>query len=314
MSISTLPPPVPILPPQNLQLQSPLLRLPTELKHLIFTYCFFSPSAILNPGALTALLLTCRRLYHECSPALLYTSNTFAFTTVDTLSRFLRTIGPSHTSLIQSIQIDARGVSLANPGLVREWLQYLSFASGPWAKVLGSLREDVPRLRCLRLDFSQYWMIGMVRHELWEFLRGLLANVEGLERIVVIGAGRGRGMARYEPWSPVHFVGGDGITVGEKDLVERMWRGVQGEEGGKVIRWERDAGKGTIYLEVVTKAYLVKHVDRRWSGTCTRRSHKDVWPENGSCTWYAYRNRNSDVMTEPTMRSTGSSTGSGAVG
>lgn len=122
----------------------------------------------------------------------------------------------------------------------------------------------------------------------------MLLHVDGLERVVVVGASKVKGMAMREPWSPVHFVGGD--DVGSDDLVQRMWNTVEKSDNlGNVVRWERHGGR--LYLEVVSRAYLVKHVDRHWAGPCTRQNYNDPWPENGSCTWLGYQNCN-----EPTTR------------
>ena len=86
--------------------------------------------------------------------------------------------------------------------------------------------------------------------------------------------------------------------MGSDDLVQRMWRTVGKHEAlKKVIRWSRSNGR--LHLEVVSEAYLIKNVDRFWAGPTTRNKHTDPWPENGSCTWFAYENRNSDLR-EPT--------------
>jgi hypothetical protein len=125
-------------------------------------------------------------------------------------------------------------------------------------------------------------------------------QVEGLERVVIIGASKGRGMIAHAPWSPVHFVGAD--DVGSDDLVKHMWKVVRGggdDVANKVVRWERKNGR--LSLEVINKSYLINHVDRKWGGPCMRNSYTDAWPENGSCTWFAYQNRHSDV-TEPTTK------------
>jgi hypothetical protein len=125
----------------------------------------------------------------------------------------------------------------------------------------------------------------------------MLSSVEGLERIVVAGSSKGAAMAKRAPFSPVHFVGGD--DVGFDDLVPRMWSAVGASDESKIVRWTRQDGK--LQLEVVTKSHLLKHVDPCWYGPSVRRSHTDPWPENGSCTWFGYQNRDSDV-TEPTTK------------
>jgi hypothetical protein len=247
------------------------------------------------------LLRTCRRVYHEADRRPLFTDNTFRFTTVDRARSFFRALGRELSASVQDIEIDARRVHSDHPSVAREWLHYLAWGGGTWAQMLGSLREDAPGLKCLRLNFSSWPTIPMFRAELWNLLRSMLLQVEGLERIVIIGAGKGKSMARREPWSPVHFVGGD--DVGSNDVIQRMWRTVgENSDRSKIIRWNRHDGK--IELEVVTRAYLVNKVDRQWAGPWVRSNHLDPWPESGSCTWFAYENRHSNAVelgTKPTL-------------
>jgi hypothetical protein len=120
-----------------------------------------------------------------------------------------------------------------------------------------------------------------------------LSHVDGLERIVVVGASKEKGTTMCEPWSPVHFVGGD--DVGPDDLVQRMWNTIRSSDHlNNVVRWERCEGR--LYLEVVSRAYLWKHVDRHWVEPCARENHTETWPENGSCTWSSYQNRNGPTI------------------
>lgn len=274
---------------------------------MIFAYCFAAQGPIIDPVVGCPrpasehapdlglnLLQTCRRVYHEADRRPLFAQNTFRFTTVDRVRSFLTSLGPALSGSVQDIEIDARRVHSDHPGIAREWLHYLAWGGGTWAKILGSLREDASGLKCLRLNYESWPTIPIFRAELWNLLRSMLLQVEGLERVVVIGASKGLGMSRREPWSPVHFVGGD--DVGSDDLVQRMWRSVgkpQEDDNNKVIRWVRT--KGRLELEVVTKAYLVDKIDRHWAGVHTRKTHQDVWPVNGSCSLFAYNNRNTDI-------------------
>ncbi|KAF2642913.1 hypothetical protein P280DRAFT_496710, partial [Massarina eburnea CBS 473.64] len=288
-----------IAPPSNSQLQSPLARLPAEIKHLIFRHTFASPKPIIDaipgrarssneaattPSLSLAILQTCRRLYHEADRRQIYTQNTFRFTTADRVRDFFQTLGNEYSSCVHDIEIDARKVRSNHPEIAKEWLQYLAWGSGNWTggtwrKTMDSLRVDAPGLKCLRLNFSSWPTIPMFRTVLWNLLRAMVLQAKGLERIVIVGASRGKAMARRDPWSPVHFVGGD--DVGADDLVELMWATVgKAKNTQKVIRWERCDGK--LYLEVVTTEHLRKQVDRSWTGPCTRKAYTDAWPENGS--------------------------------
>jgi len=298
-----------IAPPKNLQLQSALLSLPAEIKNIIYGLCFTAPSPIIDPSASSeekseqeasrelgvGLLQTCRRIYYEADRRPLFAKNRFYFSTVEHVRGFLDSLGPLNRKYVQDIEIDARGVHSDHPGIAREWLHYLTWGGGNWGKTLSSLRVDSPGLQCLRLNFESWPAVPMFRAELWNLLRSMLLQVQGLERVVVIGTSKGPRMASREPWSPVHFVGGD--DVGSDDLVQRMGKAVLGNDNAKVIRWERRDEK--IHLEVVTREHLLRHVDPRWPGPCTRKSCTDPWPANGSCTWFAYETRDSEAVERP---------------
>ncbi|KAF2007611.1 hypothetical protein P154DRAFT_396293, partial [Amniculicola lignicola CBS 123094] len=281
-----------IAPPENLQLQSHLLQLPNEIKHAIYGYCFAAGVPIIDPVINDkrqdgdnkapvlgiALLQTCRRVYYEADRRPLFSHNIFRFTSVDRVRSFFRSLGSDFTPFLHDIEIDTRKVHSNHPGIGREWLHYLAWGGGSWGKTLGSLREDAPGLKCLRLNFESWPSIPMFRSELWNLLRCMMGQMEGLERILVIGASKGAGMAKREPWSSVHFVGGD--DVGSDDLIQRMWNTVDGEDDHKVIRWTRCDGK--LHLEVVSKAYLVKNIDRRWIERSMQKKQTDPWPANGT--------------------------------
>ncbi|KZM23291.1 uncharacterized protein EKO05_0004490 [Ascochyta rabiei] len=296
--------------PNNLQTQSRLVQLPQEIKSLIFNLCFTTDGAVVDPSPNKSpanghvarrmgvnLLQTCRTLYHETDRRSLFTQNTFRFRTVDGASTFLRSLDPVHSACIYDIEIDAQSMQANHPGLAREWLHYLAWGNGQWDKALGSLHVDAPGLKCLRLNFESWPKIAMKRAELWNQLRNMLSKVEGLERVVVKGASKGTAMAKRAPFSPLHFVGGD--DVGFDDLVPRMWSAVGAANESKIVRWARQDGK--LELEVVSMSHLLEHLDPYWYGPSVRRSHTHPWPENGSCTWFGYENRDSDV-TDPTTK------------
>jgi hypothetical protein len=268
---------------------------------MIFGYCFAAeetvvdavvgsprPVGVKSPALGVSLLRTCRRVYYEADRRPLYAQNIFRFTSVDRVRCFFSSLGAYSTS-VQDVEIDARRVHANDPRIAREWCHYLAWSGGTWATILGSLRADAPCLKCLRLNFESWPFSSVSRLELWNFLRSLLKQVDGLERIIVIGASKGAAMARREPWSPVHFVGGD--DVGSEDLIQNMWAAVgKTDDTNKIIRWSR--GHGKIQLEVVSIPYLTRNVDKSWNGATARNA---PWPENGSCTLEAYANRHSSI-------------------
>ncbi|KAH7057221.1 hypothetical protein B0J12DRAFT_531871, partial [Macrophomina phaseolina] len=220
----------------------------------------------------TALLRTSRLIHAEAPVSLLYSRNTFRFTSVTHCQTFLLSLPPWLRSRVHDIEIDVRDISPSplpvpeapGAGINREWPQYLSWRPVSTAQ-LGSLRVDAPGLKVLRLDFSGWPRARLSRRHLWDILRRLLHNVEGLERVVLKGCfAAGTAMERREPWDPAYYVGTDDVTT--EGVVERMWGTVKGsakgssnKEGklddGKVVRWERDAD-GNIALEVVSLTHL----------------------------------------------------------
>jgi hypothetical protein len=284
----TLPAPFGVASPDNLQLQSPLIRLPAEIKHIIYSLCFVTEHPIIDPNTDGPnnrtihpklginLLQTCRRTYYEADRRPLFASNTFRFTTVNAMRTFLHSIPASHRMCIQDIEIDVRQVHSDRPDLAREWLDYLT---------TGLLRKDAGGLRCLRLNFEAWPIIPMCRNELWNLLRHMLSKLGDLDRVIVLGASRGRGMRQEPPWSPIHFVGGD--DVGPNDLIIRMSKAIAGEsENDKAISWVREDKR--LQLEVTSRRY---HAKTRWYGSSERDKHTDPWPLNGSCSISEYNSR-----------------------
>lgn len=219
------------------------------------------------------------------------------------MRKFFGALEPKRRPLVRDIEIDVRNLSSHDyPSAAHEWVQFLAERMGAWVGVVGSLRNDGRKLKCLRLNFTAWPIIPMRRADLWELIGRFLwsskkAGLE-LERVVVIGASRGAGMAEGDPWSPAHFVGGD--DVGTSYIIPQMWKAVAAEDPQKVIRWERKDGR--LYLEVVSTKYLKSHVDENWTGPFSRKTRTDPWPENGSCTWFAYQSRNTNIP-EPAIRS-----------
>lgn len=287
----------------NPQIQSRLVCLPMEIKHMITSLCFTADDVVEDPLTTIrqdhdrahlslgiALLKTCRRLYHEADRRSLYSKNIFRFTSVDNTRKFLGSLEEEHCLNVNELEIDIRHVHSDRPALGRDWLQYLK--DHPEDGTRTSLRKDAPGLRILRLNFESWPRVAMFRAELWNLLRHLLSDVRGLERIVVIGASKGQAMARRAPWSPAHYVGAD--DIGANDLVPRMWRCVDVPDDKKHIQWIRANGK--IQLEVVSGADVI---DQRGCDQFLESEH-NMGP-NGRCGWNCYASHNS-IATAPRMK------------
>jgi hypothetical protein len=298
-----------VSPPTHFQLQSPLVDLPAEIKHQIFALCMTADHVISDPTIHSrtrnaaapspglALLQTCRRLYYEVDRRPLFSQNTFRFTTVDNAKTFLKTLDDHYRESIHDIEIDIQKFDSDRSGVARDWLQYLAEKHGPQETRSGSLRRDVPRLRTLRLNFESWPRIPIFRHELWHLLRQMLSSVQGLERIVLIGASKGSGMMRRDPWSPAHFIGRDDVEC--NDLIPRMWKCVEAPFDTKIIRWTRLTA--TLCLEVVSQAHLLKHVDGSWCGQSVKGPGDEHWPVNGSCSWSEYDTHGSNIV-DPVLK------------
>lgn len=202
------------------------------------------------------------------------------------MHRFLVLLPHEHGRIIEDLEVDIRDINETHPGVSRDWTQYLSWSEGIWAKKLGSLKDDAPAMKVLRLNFEAWPKVSMSRRHLWDILRRLLSNINGLEKVVVVGSTKGMPMAKREPWSPVHFVGSD--DVWSDDLVELMSATVGQPDEDKLIRWTRS--NGAISLEVVSKVRLRKR-NRLWVGKSTAEKSDGSWPENGSCSLIAYQQR-----------------------
>jgi hypothetical protein len=294
--------------PAEAQLQSPLLRLPAEIKHMIYALCFTADETIVNPTAKcdrsgsrqlpalgVALLQTCRRLYREADRRPLYSQNTFRFTTAAKARAFFQALQCNLRSSIHDIEIDVREIHSDHPSLAREWLQYLTWDSDQSGQSLSSLRADAPALKTLRFNFESWPRIPLFRAELWSFLRNLVSDIHGLERVVITGASKGQGMARRDPWSPAHFVGSADLGG---DLIALMWNCVGADVDAKIIRWVRSGGR--LQLEVVSQVHLLKFIDACWSRPSAREAILGSWPENGSCTWHNYEDHK--MFAQSTMK------------
>jgi hypothetical protein len=143
-----------VAPPVDLQQQSLLVNLPAEIKHSIFGLCLTADDCISDPRTPsdvpgqgvplvgTAILQTCRRLYHEVDRRPLFSQNTFRFTTVDNARSFLKTLDRHHGESVRDIEIDIRKV---DNSLAHDWLRYLAWGNGPWDSTSCSLHILVAR-------------------------------------------------------------------------------------------------------------------------------------------------------------------------
>ncbi|KAJ9641401.1 hypothetical protein H2201_006716 [Coniosporium apollinis] len=301
----------------NQQYQSPLLRLPAEIRNMIYRFALTADSPIVDPTILhpadeeddndddreipisrnrsipalgTALLQTCRLIREEADVRTLYSNNTFAFTSITTAHFFLTSLSPTFSPMVQDIEIDARNMGTPEYGLCYEFIAYLSARSNDYFNQYGSLWKEAPELKILRFNFSSWPTIPGKRDRIWTALLVMLSNVSCLERVVVIGASKGY-METIEPWHAAHFAGTDCPTE-HNSLVEKLCsavgkRGCEGSEDDRFVRWSRTGG--LIELEALSKDYVfTKKIQRRGS-SITNHQATDPWPANECCTLAEFR-------------------------
>ncbi|KAF2839146.1 hypothetical protein M501DRAFT_1003705 [Patellaria atrata CBS 101060] len=283
------------------------LRLPGEIRNLIYALALTSSHTITDASPLpkdsgthevsvhhslpplsTPLLRSCRLIAQEAPLRLLYASNTFRFTSPTNAHKFAASLPPELSSRIQDVELDMR-----NTGSREEqypaWTWYTSWQRGFWVEQFGSLSLDFPGLKVLRLNFNAWPRIPVAGRHLWDILRRLLMNVDGLERIILTGASEGSSPEK-EPWSPAHFIGVEDVAFAD-DLVDKMWQTVQkvqrhADDG--IIRWSRSNSK--VYLEVSSTMYLRRTIETRFNRPVYLERSGD-WPESGYCSFTDYRNQ-----------------------
>ena len=131
--------------------------------------------------------------------------------------------------------------------------------------------------------------VAVIRSELWNFLRNMLSELEGLDRVVVTGSSRGKAMERKLPWSPVHFVGGD--DVGTHDLLTRMNKCITKTGSDNAVKWQRQNGR--LQLEVISKPGLRESVAAQGLRAPQNESSTKFLPPSGDCSFFACENRHS---------------------
>ncbi|KAF1983860.1 hypothetical protein K402DRAFT_396333 [Aulographum hederae CBS 113979] len=285
--------------------------MPPEIRNEIYHHAFSGDAAVVDPAwegpkslnskgphisspALgTGLLRTCQRLYSEADVRTLYSNNIFRFTSVPRIHNFARGAPESFRDRFGDVEIDVRELSKEHPSVARDWIQYLSWATDAWAEKLGSMKADFPAIHTLRLNLASWPRINMDKDDLWVLLKNLLKNVEGLDRIIVTGASKGAWMEKQEPWSPMHFVGGDNVTKG--DLVEWMAGTVYGEPGNKAVQWTRKNGQ--VQLEVFALDGVPRRACAKLAQNWQNMQIKQL-PPNGHCTLHAYSQRKKAPLTK----------------
>ena len=309
------------------KLRSPtLLRLPAELRHKIYRLAltdlepFIDPCIYFHPGQTIkspfhripsiglGLLRSCRQVHAEATALdCLYRDNVFQFTTVTHCHKFLTLLGSERASQIRILGINLRLIAQGDAVAANEWLFYTSETAcgGLWTqRYLGSLKADMPNLKCIRLDLFGWCRPGYGEHR-WEYFRSLLKHLRGLECLVVGGEVKLRNLdlAFSEPWAPELFLTNNTIdrskesspyrgTMADLMLPALMCDGQ--EKGAKPenleILWS--IANGAVKLELSKRSYTARNLSaidiNRWKAPWSSPYYRSSGAVSSSCTWEEY--------------------------
>ncbi|KAF2235350.1 hypothetical protein EV356DRAFT_532071 [Viridothelium virens] len=318
---------------------SPLLCLPAELRHKIYRLaltdsepfidpCIYSPSTSTIKSPFHSipllslnLLRTCRQIHTEAtSLAYLHRENIFQFTTVTHCHSFLSQLGSSRAQEIRILSINLRLVAQGDAATAHEWLAYTSAdaCGGLWTqRRLGTLRTDLPNLRCVRLDLSGWCRPGYGQHR-WEYFRSIARGLGGLECVAVGGEVKLRNLelAVCEPWAPELFLTNDVIDRREGmpyggTMVDLMSSAVlrdgQGEDWGEKdleVLWSIANGK--VMLELSRRDRAAKRLSaidlNHWTAPWTESYRRCPGRLSSSCTWEEYQKQVNTYRPSPSHR------------
>ncbi|KEQ59255.1 uncharacterized protein M437DRAFT_78384 [Aureobasidium melanogenum CBS 110374] len=195
------------------QTRSPLFRLPGELRNEIFDLALTPSTPIVDPkwdttikpehGQITtlgiALLRTCRAIYLEANNSVPLQNGDFVFTRVAHIQAFFCRLSLAQASHIRHITIDLKDAASGDRALqseqsatiANEWVHYFcctrgAHMLGAWCADLSTLTSDVPYLRSLCFDLTN-WQPSHAGSRIggWRYLQTLLRRTRDLDSITL---------------------------------------------------------------------------------------------------------------------------------
>ncbi|KAG9948103.1 hypothetical protein KCU85_g5225, partial [Aureobasidium melanogenum] len=195
------------------QTRSPLFRLPGELRNEIFDLALTPSTPIVDPkwdttikpehGQITtlgiALLRTCRAIYLEANNSVPLQNGDFVFTRVAHIQAFFSRLSLAQASHIRHITIDLKDAASGDRALqseqsatiANEWVHYFcctrgAHMLGAWCADLSTLTSDVPYLRSLCFDLTN-WQPSHAGSRIggWRYLQTLLRRTRDLDSITL---------------------------------------------------------------------------------------------------------------------------------
>ena len=314
----------------TLQPNSLLISLPGELRNDIFTLALCANTPVLNPSYKSstrpshhsipplgaALSQTCRAIYSTLSTAPLYKENTFVFTRVAHIHAFYHHLSRDQMRRIRRITIDLReAASASQPAspnttteeaqvVADEWIHYFAcdhygHAPGVWCSKLPTLNSDIPDLKELVLDLTQ-WQSPFAgsRKSGWKYMQRLLANLRGLRSIEIKGK-----CLSGSCWNPAPKPWGLGpwfspaFCEDTTSLLDLLGATVKEGQAGerKVFFWHVLDGVTTLGVKTVSaNTDDETHVSNLYAKV----------PQNGVAAWETFVNSKLEVEAELSAKST----------
>jgi hypothetical protein len=263
------------------QTQSPLFNLPGELRNRIYELTLTPTASIVNPTWDTtlqpqhqqipsigvALLRSCRAIYLEANHSALLKKGDFVFTRVAHIQCFFSRLSLAQASHIRHITIDLREAAAGDPTLQseqsimvgREWDHYFcctrgAHMMGAWCADLGTLKSDIPHLRSLCLDLTN-WQPKHAgsRTGGWRYLQTLLRKTRDLDSITLKGKclDSSSWSSQPVPWSLGLWVS-PAFDKDETALLDLVGQSVRMEEEteAKLIEWHTSEGVTQLTVRV----------------------------------------------------------------
>ncbi|KAI4747655.1 hypothetical protein E4T50_02074 [Aureobasidium sp. EXF-12298] len=197
------------------QTQSTLFKLPGELRNWIYELALTPTTSIVNPtwdptikpqhqqipSIGVALLRTCRAIYLEANDSISLKQGDFVFTRVAHIQSFFSRLSLAQASHIRHITIDLREAASGDTTLqseqstvvANEWIHYFcctrgAHMMGAWCADLSTLKSDIPHLRSLCLDLTN-WQPNHAGSRMggWRHLQTLLRKTRDLDSFTLKG-------------------------------------------------------------------------------------------------------------------------------
>lgn len=290
------------------QTKSPLFRLPGELRNWIYELTLTPTASIVNPTWDTtiepqhqhipstgiALLRACRAIYLEANNSVSLKKGHFVFTRVAHIQHFFSRLSLAQASHVRHITIDLREAAAGDPALqseqstivANEWIHYFcctrgAHMMGAWCADIGTLKSDIPHLRSLCLDLTN-WQPKHAGSRMggWRYLQTLLRETRDLDSLTLKGKCLDSSFWVSEPvpwslglWFSPAFDKDETALVDLVDCSVRM----AGETEAKLIEWHT--------LEGVSQ--LTVHVDER-RNVRPLTSCETSYSQEGKMSWDAF--------------------------